>query len=544
MSTMATIKIRFHTASSLLRCLLLSIRELIFSGIIPSARSGRTLSRLTLLLSIHVPVHMLILNSNQFNINNKSTLQQLSIHFIAINTLLNLCGYIFLILLYRHSIQTIFNRKIPTLQRDKNGCILPEPHPAIKSFNTHLSMLRPLEILFRFATAPLRVLPDVIVLGETRCGTTNLCGHLVSVAEASSSSSSRSRQINGTRISRIKCYTPFCPWAFPELDHKESFYFVGHYLGIVDPYFYRMAFPLKITRWWEERVLGNIFFCFDGCAQYLTSPSAPYLIASAYQNENSSSSSSGIGEECIPPPPSLVACVRNPVDQAVSWWKYENNACSWGESMGLTEWNTSLRSNDYPPKSIGDALKFSQSQFIRKAYADAEHLAKTLITHQTSYNPFYYRMKRLPNWAITWPGGQLSTIGRSGKYSGSIDRYNNVFSTMFGEKVEDSLERKPREGFVHIVPIENQSRGLLLKGALHPIFADCMARSAHRGSKQSDYADLMASIDCAIDNVCTEDNFNTSSRRNSGRSLANMDLEPSSSDLDELAKYFESNKTR
>ena len=523
---MTAFKIRFHNASCLFRCILLSIQELIFAGIIPSAKSGRTLPRLTLLLTIHIPVHVIII-SNSDRFNNTDIPQKLSIYLMAINALLNLCGYIFIVMLYRHSIQTIFNRKIPSLQKDINGCILAGPHPAIKSFNTHLSMLRPLEILFRFITAPLRVLPDVIVLGETRCGTTNLCGHLVSVAEASSSSSPRSGEINEERMRHIKCYTPFCPWAFPELDHKESFYFVGHYLGIVDPYFYRMAFPLKITRWWEERVLGNIFFCFDGCAQYLTSPSAPYLIASAYQNENSDS------EECIPP--SFVACVRNPVDQAVSWWKYENNACSWGESMGLTEWNTSLRSNDYPPKSIGDALKFSQSSFIRNAYADAEVLAKKLITQQKSNNPFFYRIKRLPNWSITWPGGQLSTIGRSGKYSENVNRYNNVFS---------SFKRKSRAGFVHIVPIENQSRGRLLKAALHPIFADCMARSAHRGSKQTYCTHkLMASIDFAIDKVCAEDNFNTSQRRNSGRSLANTDLEPSSFDIDELTKYFESKQS-
>ncbi|KAL7429961.1 hypothetical protein ACHAXM_002923 [Skeletonema potamos] len=530
--SMAAFKIRFRNASCLFRCILLSIRELIFSGIIPSARSGRTLPRFTLVLSIHVYVHMIISNSNRFNNNN--SLRQLSIYVMTINVVLNLCGYILLVLLYRHSIQTIFNRKIPVLQRDTSGCILPEPHPAIKSFNTHLSLLRPLEILFRFATAPFRVLPDIIILGETRCGTTNLCGHIVSVAEASSSSSppssSLSREINERRIVRIKCYTPFCPWAFPELDHKESFYFVGHYLGIVDPYFYRMAFPLKITRWWEERVLGNIFLCFDGCAQYLTSPSAAYLIASAYQNEEISGS-----RVCIAP--SLVACVRNPVEQAVSWWKYENNACSWGESMGLTEWNTCLRSNDYPPKSIGDALKYSQSHFVRAAYADAEHLAKTLIKQQKRNNPLYYRVKRLPNWAITWPGGQLATIGRSGKYTGNINRYNNVFYSIFGEKVEDSLRRKPRTGFVHIVPIEDQSCGQLLKAALRPIFADCMTRSAHRGKKHSYYADLMASVEWAVEKYVH--NFNTS-RRNSGRSLANMDLEPSCSDIDELHKYFES----
>jgi hypothetical protein len=33
---------------------------------------------------------------------------------------------------------------------------------------------------------------------------------------------------------KIKCYTPFCAWNVPELDHKETFFFVGHYLGKFD----------------------------------------------------------------------------------------------------------------------------------------------------------------------------------------------------------------------------------------------------------------------------------------------------------------------
>jgi hypothetical protein len=272
--------------------------------------------------------------------------------------------------------------------------------------------------------------------------------------------------------------------------------------------------------------LGNIFLCFDGCAQYLTSPSAPYLIASAYQNEIS-------GGKCIPP--SLVACVRNPVDQAVSWWKFENNAISWGESMGLTEWNTSLRSNDYPPKSIGDAVKFSQSQFVRVAYTDAELLAKTLTMQQEEKNLFYYRMKRLPNWAITWPGGQLGTIGRSGKYRGNIKRFNTVFNSMLGKKNEDTTQAN-RSGYVHIVPIEHQSCGPLLKDAVRPILADSIVRSTHRDTKHS-YSDLMASIDGAIEKFCMENNFRMSGR-NAGVSLANKDLEPSTYDLDELTKYF------
>jgi hypothetical protein len=53
----------------------------------------------------------------------------------------------------------------------------------------------------------------------------------------------------------------------------------------------------------------------DGCAQYLSSPSAPYLIAQAYR-------------EAGQPPPVLIACVRNPADQALSWWDYEKNGMS------------------------------------------------------------------------------------------------------------------------------------------------------------------------------------------------------------------------
>ena len=43
----------------------------------------------------------------------------------------------------------------------------------------------------------------------------------------------------------------------------------------------------------------------------------------------------------------LIACVRDPVSQAVSWWKYENSAMLWGESMGLTSNNVQLRTTEY-----------------------------------------------------------------------------------------------------------------------------------------------------------------------------------------------------
>ena len=199
---------------------ILSSRDVLL-GIVHAAKSGRTLPQLTLLLPVQMMVHSAL-----------PMYRAASLLFICINTALNIVGYIFLIVLYRHCVPVVFNRKIPTFENYNDG----QAHPAIQSFNTHLLMLRPLEIIFRFATAPLRVLPDVIVLGEVRCGTTNLCAHLSSLS------------YQHAEKTRVKCYTPFCPWAHPELDDKESFYFVGHYLGIVDPFYYRMAFPLVVSK--------------------------------------------------------------------------------------------------------------------------------------------------------------------------------------------------------------------------------------------------------------------------------------------------------
>lgn len=206
----------------LLICFALSARDLL-SGVYQAAKSGRLLPRLTLILSIHGILHRLVFYT-VFNEQTKYDRYRFySMFLMVVNVSLNFLGYTLLVLLYQHSVQAIFNREIPTVGKDSDGHIRHIAHPAIQSFNTHLLMLRPLEIIFRFITAPLRVLPDLIVLGETRCGTTNLCGHIVNL-------SSMPSDINNKN--RVKCYTPFCAWAHPELDHKESFYFVGHYLGI------------------------------------------------------------------------------------------------------------------------------------------------------------------------------------------------------------------------------------------------------------------------------------------------------------------------
>jgi len=190
---------------------------------------------------------------------------------------------------YRYTVQTVFNKKLPLLFSDN----------AYRAFLTYFLLARPLTMLWRRLTARFRVLPEVLIIGEVRCGTTTLSHHLT---ECFSKNSAK----------------PFCPWKHPILDGKETFYFSGHYEGRVGTAHYPMCFDLKITRWFWRTIMRRPYFTFDGCAQYLNSPTAPYLIASAY-------AARGLK------PPIIIACVRDPTEQTGSWWKYESDAIKWGK---------------------------------------------------------------------------------------------------------------------------------------------------------------------------------------------------------------------
>ena len=106
-------------------------------------------------------------------------------------------GVFVYLVFYRHIVEVIFNRK-----------------PGFLQFNPMLQLFKitkPLELIWRFVTAPLRDLPDVVIIGEVRCGTTSLADHLKALPGAAG---------------------PFCAFIHP-LDGKESFYFSGHYFGVV-----------------------------------------------------------------------------------------------------------------------------------------------------------------------------------------------------------------------------------------------------------------------------------------------------------------------
>ena len=152
-------------------------------------------------------------------------------------------------------------------------------------------MTRPLELAFRLLTAPLRDSPDLLILGEVRCGTTTLADHVKRYPGAA---------------------PPFCPWIHP-LEDKESFYFAGHYFGIIHPQLYRAAFPLIVWRW-LARLRGRPYFTFDAHAQVLTAPWGADRLRAAFRGGG------GGGF------PEMLVCVREPVAQAVSWWRFEQTA--------------------------------------------------------------------------------------------------------------------------------------------------------------------------------------------------------------------------
>jgi len=249
----------------------------------------------------------------------------------------------------------VFNRTLPS---------------SLSPYLTFIQIIHPLSIIFRFSTAWMRCLPDLYILGEVRCGTTSLCAMVVDEMD-----------VRG----------PFTPFVHP-LAGKESFYLVGHYWGCVHPFFYRMCFPTVIERWLYTRFYGRKMIIYDGCAQYLNSP----WVAGMIKN--------------ITPNAVVVACIREPVAQNESWWKFEGNSQVWANSLGLPSKPAPFRIN-YPPRSMGDAIRLSQSIEIKKLFDKAEGIK----------GPF------LPSWAVPTPNGQLSGLTQMTWYARNIERYVELF---------------------------------------------------------------------------------------------------------------------
>lgn len=280
-------------------------------------------------------------------------------------------GLAFSVAFYIHTTRTVFNRRPPF---------------AIMPFWRHLMMTRPLEAVWRFLTAPLRVYPDFLLLGEVRTGTTSMAAHLRSIG----------------------CIGPFSAWILPLANDKESLYFAGHYFGLVHPGAYRMCFPLKFTMWLSEKWYGARPVIFDGCASHLTAPWAPQLTSAA----------------C--PEATLLVIVRKPEEQHRSWWRLERNAILWGKSMGMGE---DFLMKGYPPKSLLHAVSWSKTDEVEALYREGESAGEKVLGSTGGRGGLLAALlaPRIHERLLPFPGGQLLAFSRMGNYAQNIRRYLKFF---------------------------------------------------------------------------------------------------------------------
>ncbi|KAJ9459117.1 hypothetical protein DIPPA_08000 [Diplonema papillatum] len=243
--------------------------------------------------------------------------------------------------------------------------------PFSRWFWNMLWLVRPLQLLYRFATAVVRVTPDVVIIGEVRCGTTTTAEVLATLPG---------------------CRRPFSMWRVPFADRKETFYLVGHHLGLVHPLFYRAFFPTVFEKA-LARAAGRPFFTFDACAQYAAAPWAAAHLAR------------------INPAAKIVHCIREPVSQNISWWTFHRANDSSLAGLGLADGFVAGREQ---PESLAVAFRESASDATEALYARAERELS---------GPRWF----LPLWAVTWPRGQGYALTQCGRYALNAKRYIDKF---------------------------------------------------------------------------------------------------------------------
>ncbi len=111
-----------------------------------------------------------------------------------------------------------------------------------------------------------------------------------------------------------------------------------------------------------------------------------------------------------------MVCLREPVSQNLSWWRYERGAMTWAESMGLPrcarETAPAFR-HCYPPASLEDAFHLSQTAEVTRLFQQAEQLPLSAW--------------RLPSALACVPNGQLSIMAQLGCFADSLGRYLALF---------------------------------------------------------------------------------------------------------------------
>ena len=226
--------------------------------------------------------------------------------------------------------------------------------------------------------------------------------------------------------------------------------------------------------------------------------------------------------------------------------------------MGLQAWNQTLRTDQYPPPSISQALHFSLSPKISQAYHDAETYIQQSLCHSNKNNN---NAIFLPHWAMTWPGGQLTGVGRNASFSSNIERYERIFSSIFLScTIKNMIPSHSKLKFVNVISLENLTTHQSLCGILSKIMTQVMQRTSRQELQptktncnsfnisqlyiaktfQNDHhKDTKQNNGCNNNNNnCTHRKDNKILQRNAGAKLSNAQIQPNDKDIQLLADTF------
>lgn len=136
----------------------------------------------------------------------------------------------------------------------------------------------------------------------------------------------------------------------------------------------------------------------------------------------------------------------------------------------------------------------------------------------------------LPPWAMTWPAGQLSGIGRNGQYANNIKRYEMVFSKVFSEckvarrpaRNADVVPAGSNLSYVNVIPLDFLKDEAKRKETLASLINQIDGRRGdrHRSLRGPDF------------------HVSNEIHRNANSILSNSSLEPTRSEAKQLEELF------
>ena len=143
--------------------------------------------------------------------------------------------------------------------------------------NFPLAIARNAILTYRRATSSLRLLPDFVIIGSARSGTTSLYNYLIKRPDIA-----------------------------PARQKELHFFDCNYHKGLS---WYRAQFPTKIYKYYKEKVYKDHYITGEASPYYLFHPYVPQRMAQ------------------LLPQIKLIALLRNPIDRAFSHYRWEVN---WG----------------------------------------------------------------------------------------------------------------------------------------------------------------------------------------------------------------------